>query len=48
MTKSLENKLVVTSVFPSFYKNQAKSRNGTVRRRPFSDERFGDKSGNKT
>jgi len=35
MTNSLENKLEVTSVFPSFYKSQAKSRNGTVRRWSF-------------
>jgi len=34
MTSSLEKKLAVTSVFPTFYKNQAKSRNETVRRRP--------------
>jgi len=48
MTNSLEKKLAITSVFPSFYKNQTKSRNGTVRRRPFGDRRFGDKSVNKT
>jgi len=38
MTSSLEKKLAVTSVFPSFYKDQAKSGNGTVRRCPFGDK----------
>jgi len=44
MTNSLEKKLAITSVFPRFYKNQVKSWNGTVRRRPFGDGHFGDKS----
>jgi len=48
MTNSLKKKLAVTSVFPSVHTNQAKSRNGTVWRRPFGDGRFGDKSVNKT
>ena len=48
MTNSLEEKLAVTSVFPRFYKNQVKSWKGTVRRRPFGDGHFGDKSVSKT